>query len=107
MLNQNCVGKDQADNDKGDDDSDEGHAVATNSGTASNDSDGTAEVTSGDATAIGTTSNTEVTQEAEGDDVDQDVEVSNEGEAFANTGGNTAVGNASDNQAPNDQSASS
>ncbi len=115
--------KDQDDNDKDQDDNDKGPAPvfpggnnsATNNGSATNNSGGNSTIDTGDANAIGNSSNTEITQtgnaaggsggdEGGGANVEQDASVTNEGEADANTGGNLAVGNDSDNQASNNQS---
>ncbi|MDP9020428.1 MAG: hypothetical protein M3N25_06460, partial [Actinomycetota bacterium] len=83
-----------------------GDAVASNSGGASNKSDGTAVVKTGDATAAGSTSNTAVSQKSSGSGgADQGARVSNTGSASANTGGNRAVGNRSENVARNNQNA--
>ncbi len=86
-------------------------AVAVNVGGASNESDGTAIVATGDASAAGVVSSTEVAQAAgDGGDggvaiTEQSAEVENAGAAAANTGGNVAVGNASENEAVNLQGA--
>ncbi len=90
-------------------------AEAANNAEVSNDSDGTAIIETGDATAIGNQSNTEITQQGAaqggggrggGDaEVDQSADVNNEGDADANTGGNSAIGNNSQNQATSNQDA--
>ncbi|HEV2069636.1 MAG TPA: hypothetical protein VGR26_07580, partial [Acidimicrobiales bacterium] len=102
----------EASNDQdADADSDGGDAIAVNHGGASNHSDGTATIETGDATATGVDAETSVNQEADSDGCcfgggsDQSVEVHNEGFAIANTGFNFAVGNASHNEASNDQDA--
>ncbi|MDQ2649038.1 MAG: hypothetical protein M3Z03_05750 [Actinomycetota bacterium] len=76
--------------------------LVNNSGEASNASDGTASIHSGDASAHGNRSATDVSQwiEATGDDLAVQTEgapVVNAGVAVANTGVNGAIGNASDN----------
>ena len=79
--------------------------VASNNGEASNWSGGTAAVTTGDAGAVGNQSSTSVKQTANADIqgdggltlVTQNSDVLNEGLALANSGGNLAVGNASNN----------
>ncbi|HEV2070308.1 MAG TPA: hypothetical protein VGR26_10980 [Acidimicrobiales bacterium] len=80
---------------------------ADNDADLSNDSDGTAVIETGDATAVGNISNTEINQTANaaGGGVDQDATVINEGSANANTGGNAAIGNNSLNVVKNRQSA--
>ncbi len=82
-----------------------GDAVAANAGSATNSSDGTAVVKTGDARAAGVVAKTAVNQQADGTRADQSARVSNDGEADASTGGNVAVGNASRNEASNDQDA--
>jgi len=85
-----------------------GDAVAVNFGGAANISDGTAIIVTGDATAVGVASWTDIAQLAGGGGLsltDQDAEVANVGLAAANTGGNIAVGNTSDNDALNVQGA--
>lgn len=86
--------------------------IASNQGTASNHSDGTASVTTGAATASGNTSSTQVSQQADGGSggggltlAVQESDVTNDGYAEANSGDNTATGNASDNTATSDQTA--
>jgi hypothetical protein len=83
-------------------------SLATNNGTAANNSNGKATINTGAASAIGNDSVTNVTQKASGDAggdlgglmiVNQDVNVLNAGGALANTGGNVGVGNTSDNEA--------
>ena len=82
---------------------------ATNDSDISNVSDGTAVIETGDANAVGNISNTEINQTGNATGrragVDQDATVVNVGEANANTGGNTAIGNNSLNVARNRQSA--
>ena len=79
--------------------------IANNSCTASNESNGTAEVQTGDATGVGNQSATQVQQAATGgDDPGLDVTVQNApvlnaGVGVANSGGNDATGNASQNLA--------
>jgi hypothetical protein len=84
--------------------------------TASNDSDGSADLTTGAATAAGNASETSVSQtNTPGTPVTDDdaiinrqsVYVGNYGMAEANTGGNTAVGNASTNTVYTSQSTAS
>jgi hypothetical protein len=83
--------------------------VASNNGEASNWSDGSANIATGAASAVGNDSSTTVTQHANADVqgdggltlVTQDSNVLNAGIALANSGGNLAVGNASDNGNPN------
>lgn len=72
---------------------------AANSVTANNTSDGAALVATGDASATGLASNTQVRQQAAGSAgaggqayVTQDASVTNAGLAIANTGGNAAAG---------------
>ncbi len=85
-----------------------GDAVATNDATVRNDSGGDARIVTGDATATGSTSNNTINQVNTVDCLnclgvvvlnDQNATIVNVGLAVANTGGNTAVGNASDNDA--------
>lgn len=85
-------------------------SVAANFGVASNSSDGSAEITTGNATATGNASTTNIAQVTNVETnglalVDQDADVTNAGIAVANTGGNQATGNASDNDADNTQTA--
>ncbi|HEV2809520.1 MAG TPA: hypothetical protein VGV93_03875, partial [Acidimicrobiales bacterium] len=89
-----------------------GHNNASNTSSASNTSNGTAAIETGDAEAVGNVSDTEVNQTADagtggffGGGVDQDAAVVNIGDANANTGGNTAIGNNSTNVVSNDQTA--
>jgi hypothetical protein len=86
-----------------------GDTVAANFGEATNQSDGTAGIITGDATAVGSLSSTEITQEANSDPsfalVNQDADVTNRGRATANSGLNLAVGNASSNRAVTNQAA--
>ena len=77
--------------------------LASNSCDASNSSDGTAAIETGDATGIGNHSKTKVGQHADTGDgaglavVLQDSDVFNLGFGIANTGGNDATGNDSNN----------
>ena len=80
--------------------------IAANSGKATNNSDGKATINSGNASATGNKSDTQITQSATGSAggslgglviIDQDAFVINTGAAAANTGGNFATGNTSDN----------
>lgn len=86
---------------------------SSNVGTASNTSDGTAVIRTGDATAVGTISETTIFQRADADSlrgiaiINQSATVITSGTAVANTGGNTAIGNASQNFASNTQSSDS
>ncbi|HJR24059.1 MAG TPA: hypothetical protein VJ804_01190 [Acidimicrobiales bacterium] len=79
--------------------------VANNSCTASNESNGTAEVQTGDATGVGNQSATEVQQAVSGggdpglDVTVQDSDVTNAGLGVGNSGGNAALGNGSQNLA--------
>jgi hypothetical protein len=87
-----------------------GTVVGANNGEASNTSDGLATISTGAAAATGNESGTNVRQEANGA-IDgnglvlntQVAPVLNAGVAFANSGGNTAVGNESDNEADVEQ----
>lgn len=85
--------------------------IASNTGSASNTSNGTADITTGAATAAGNTSKTTIDQAAASGDgaglaiIVQDTDVLNLGLAVANSGGNLALGNASDNLAENLQGA--
>jgi hypothetical protein len=89
-----------------------GNGAAVNIGTSSNESDGTARIDTGDATATGNVSFTTIDQQMNlaipamgfylGDQV---ARVTNSGEAVANTGDNLAVGNESENEAETDQDA--
>jgi hypothetical protein len=85
--------------------------VASNSCEASTTSDGTASVETGDATGVGNQSATGVHQHAASGDgaglalIVQDADVTNVGVGMANSGGNLAVGNASQNLAVNLQGA--
>jgi len=85
-----------------------GDAVATNDATVRNESGGDARVVTGDATATGSTSNNTINQSNTIDCStclgvvvlgDQNANIVNVGLAVANTGGNVAVGNASQNNA--------
>jgi hypothetical protein len=86
----------------------DGDSVATNDAAVRNDSGGDARITTGDATATGSTSNNTINQsnDINCDDClgvvvlgDQNASIVNVGIAVANTGGNIAVGNVSDNGA--------
>jgi autotransporter family porin len=85
--------------------------VASNSCDVSNTSDGTASIETGDATGVGNQSATGVHQHAASGDgaglalIVQDADVTNVGVGLANSGGNLAVGNASQNLAVNLQGA--
>ncbi len=85
--------------------------VASNQCDASNTSDGTASIKTGDATGIGNWSSTSVKQAADGGDgagpaiVVQDADVANVGLGLANSGLNGAAGNLSNNLAVNLQGA--
>jgi len=90
------------------------NSVANNDGTATNNSDGTARITTGDATAVGSSSDTNITQGASGSIggklgglvlVTQHAPVFNTGNAVATTGNNRAIGNFSDNDVRNRQQA--
>jgi hypothetical protein len=83
-----------------------GGGPASNSGEAANGSNGTASITTGHATAVGNQSNTTINQTAHGQAhgqlggilvINQDAVVTNSGVALANSGGNSALGNDSDN----------
>ena len=82
-------------------------SIASNNGEASNSSDGTARITTGDADAVGNRSETDITQSASGQILGsggvgvlaQGAVVVNEGEAWADTGHNSAAGNGSSNDA--------
>ena len=91
-----------------------GSAIAANDGRATNDSDGTGRVVTGDASAIGNVSSTDVNQTAGGTAggalggivlFNQQVAVLNAGTAEANTGSNRAGGNTSANAASVSQGA--
>ena len=79
--------------------------LASNVADTSNSSDGSASIKTGDATATGNQSATKVSQDAAAGDgpglavIVQDSDVANLGLGLANTGGNLAVGNASQNTA--------
>jgi hypothetical protein len=84
--------------------------VATSFATTSNDSDGSADITTGATTAYGNYAQTAVDQSAnvviDGDGfafVDQAARITNEGDADASSGRNRATGNDSDNDADTDQ----
>jgi len=89
----------------------DGDAVASNFGEAGNESDGDASITTGNASAIGTKSHTNIAQvvNANGADgfvlSDQTAIVANIGIGLANTGLNLAIGNASDNESELEQEA--
>ena len=77
-----------------------------------NQSDGVAGITTGDATATGNSSDTGITQVADAHAggrlggiaiIRQSVDVTNDGDATANTGNNSATGNGSDNEAETEQ----
>ncbi len=88
-------------------------SVASNDGTATAESNGSASISTGNADAAGNRSTTNLTQVVDVNTpgsglvmTDQTATVINLGIAAANTGGNLAVGNASQtNSASNDQSA--
>ena len=77
--------------------------IASNTCNASNTSNGTAGITTGQATAAGSVADTQVAQQQTGSEdpglviTVQDSDVVNAGAAASNTGGNVAVGNASTN----------
>lgn len=91
-----------------------GSLVGVNLGLAAptNTSTGTSNITTGPATAVGNQSATGVSQDSGGGTVNrfggggQVANVANEGGAVANTGGNTGVGNNSENRAINNVEAS-
>jgi hypothetical protein len=85
-----------------------GLGPATNTGTAGNTSNGSAAVSTGNASSIGNQSNTTINQTAHGSAhgqlggilvINQNANVLNSGVALSNTGGNAAVGNVSNNTA--------
>jgi hypothetical protein len=87
--------------------------IAANDGKATNRSDGLATVNTGNASATGNKSDTQILQSATGSAggalgglviIDQDAFVLNTGAAVANSGGNAAIGNTSENTANADQS---
>lgn len=85
-------------------------SVAVNSGTASNSSDGSASIRTGNADAVGNQSSTTQRQAAASGGgglvvADQKSTVDNAGVGIANTGFNVAAGNASVNDATNKQKA--
>jgi len=89
-----------------------GSVVANNTGDPSNWSDGSANIDTGCACAVGNTSVTDLTQLSDatiGDAgfaiIDQTQDVTNTGTAIANTGLNVAAGNLSDNTVTNVQTA--
>jgi hypothetical protein len=79
--------------------------IASNTCNGGNTSNGTASITTGEASAAGSVASTNVDQESAGGDdgglaiAVQHTDVLNLGLAAANTGGNVALGNASDNLA--------
>jgi len=86
--------------------------VAVNLASGGNSSTGSAHIATGDATAVGNQSATSNTQAVHSGGnnggltlVDQESSTTNGGLAIANTGINTAIGNASDNDADIDQDA--
>jgi len=89
----------------------DGDAVASNFGDASNESDGDASITTGNASAVGSQSHTNIAQTVNADGAngfvlsDQTAETENVGIGVSNTGLNLAVGNASDNESSLDQEA--
>ena len=90
----------------------DGVGFANNAGSATNVSDGTAWITTGDANAIGNDSRTNVMQDAHAEFGDQGVNIQtqlapvvNVGLGVANTGVNGAVGNASTSDARTSQGA--
>ena len=85
-----------------------GTGSAVNNGQAANGSNGSATITTGNASAIGNSSNTSINQSAHGSAqgqlggilvINQDATVTNSGVALANSGGNNATGNDSNNTA--------
>jgi hypothetical protein len=85
--------------------------VATNMGNATNSSNGTAQIDTGAATATGSNSDTELSQEDDAPDklpniTESSSTVINRGSANATTGANRAAGNSSSNTATNSQGAS-
>ncbi len=85
-----------------------GTGGAVNNGQAANGSNGTASITTGNASAIGNSSNTSINQDAHGSAhgqlggilvINQNANVINSGVALANSGGNLADGNNSKNTA--------
>ena len=86
-------------------------AIASNAGSAGNVSDGSASISTGDATGVGNESSTTIGQAASGGKgaglavIIQDADVDNVGIGLANSGGNLALGNISDNLAVNLQGA--
>ena len=89
------------------DDVDLTDVVLSNNGSATSDSDGSADIDTGDADAIGNYSATGVALAAWTasalDLVDQSIEITNDGDADANSGDNDVVGNNSENEAENEQ----
>jgi hypothetical protein len=83
--------------------------LASNQASASNTSNGTANITTGQATATGSIADTDVDQAAATGDSGgltvavQDSDVVNAGAAASNSGGNVGIGNASTNVAANGQ----
>jgi hypothetical protein len=86
-----------------------GQQVASNAGGATNNSNGRAKVGSGNATAVGNLSTTDVLQAAAVDSdlaiANLDSDVDNLGFGLANSGLNLGIGNASTNSATLDQDA--
>jgi hypothetical protein len=91
-----------------------GDVVLSNVSTLTNESDGSASITTGDAQATGVdsdeTTTISQTATAAGEDdglafIDQTARVNNDGDATGNSGRNDAVGNNSDNDLTNDQDA--
>ena len=89
-------------------------SVASNDGIASTSSNGTGEITTGNADALGNRSNTNLTQVVDvntgGNGIvltDQTAQVTNFGIGIANTGGNWAIGNDAQSNATVDQDADS
>ncbi len=85
-----------------------GLGPASNTGTAANSSNGSAAISTGDASSVGNRSNTTINQTANGSAhgllggilvINQDANVLNSGVALANSGGNIAAGNGSNNTA--------
>jgi hypothetical protein len=90
----------------------DGIGFANNNGSATNASDGSAWITTGDATSLGNDSRTVIAQDAQAEFGDQGVNIQtqlapvlNIGVGTANTGRNTAIGNQSRNDADISQDA--
>jgi hypothetical protein len=82
--------------------------VAANTGSSSSSSNGTATISTGAATGVGSSSSTDVGQSASGGGggptvAVQEADVVNAGAGLANSGGNVAVANTSDNSATTNQ----